>query len=676
MTSGDEDKCPTVDVVDRGIGIRPQDFPETILSLQSGNKIKKHYLAGAFGQGGAATLAFCEYTVIVSRHVQCPETVGFTVIKLMNLGEAYKENAYVYLAVQHEGSGWTVPSCTDDGPIRLYKGISTHERLKEFGSGTLVRHYGYELEGFEKTLNPHPGNLYHLLHHMMFDPLLPFRVLDLRDSDSIKDELVTGSRNRLMKQVGKPLLEAGETGTELRHYAAREMVSPLSEAEPSVGIEYWVVLSIRKRGGKIGPRRYSNDLFVDHRHPIIGTLNGQNQGELTNLVVRNLQLRMVARHIVIHIDASRASKGVRTSLFASTREGFKDGRAKGELMRVLENKIEEDEALHALERELEEELLRKETAEVNEEVKQEIVSLLRDAGFEVKDPGQIPVSGKGGKRVSAPAHTKRTFAPPEPLQTLPYPKVTRFEIVSPKEKLAVHKQNNHIVRVETDASFRFDREKRVAIRTEPHGLEVASKSQLRGGRVNWRLRPTETSSVGDTGEVVVTITRPDGSQLEDRLPYEILPPREEETKEGKGLVPPFAIQAISPYEDFDLFRNVWPDVDQNEVRSVAYRAMKTSQKIVVYYSTEFSPYKQQLEEIKKRTSLADLFRKNYEIWIGYHAILQHQQESDIPATAGVDEEELERIQERERALVAEMQAKQAIRTADMQRQVLSTDSAE
>ena len=36
--------APTVDVLDDDIGIKPEDFPGTILSLQSGNKITKWYV--------------------------------------------------------------------------------------------------------------------------------------------------------------------------------------------------------------------------------------------------------------------------------------------------------------------------------------------------------------------------------------------------------------------------------------------------------------------------------------------------------------------------------------------------------------------------------------------------------------------------------------------------------
>jgi hypothetical protein len=92
--SGNE-SAPTVDVVDDGIGLAPDQFPSTILSLQSGNKIQKWYLIGAFGQGGASALAFCDYALIVSRSKETPGKVGFTVIKILQLSEQYKEDTYI-----------------------------------------------------------------------------------------------------------------------------------------------------------------------------------------------------------------------------------------------------------------------------------------------------------------------------------------------------------------------------------------------------------------------------------------------------------------------------------------------------------------------------------------------------------------------------------------------------
>jgi len=103
--------APTIDVTDDGIGLKPEQFPSTILSLQSGNKIQKWYLIGAFGQGGASTLAFCEYALIVSRPRLDPKTVGFTVVKVLRLSELYKEDTYAYLALKPAEGTMTVPSC-------------------------------------------------------------------------------------------------------------------------------------------------------------------------------------------------------------------------------------------------------------------------------------------------------------------------------------------------------------------------------------------------------------------------------------------------------------------------------------------------------------------------------------------------------------------------------------
>jgi hypothetical protein len=676
LLGGDEGQAPTVDVVDGGIGLTPNEFPDTILSLHTGNKITRHHLAGAFGQGGSTALAFADYTLVVSRSNSAPSIVGFSVVKLMNLGDNYKEDAYAYLSVDDEAGNFIVPCARFDEPLDLYPDADVHESLHSFGTGTLVRQLGYQLEGFEKTLGPAPGNLYHLLHYLMFDPLLPFRVVDIRDHDSPKDELITGTRNRLMRLYYQGLsAELGEQGGEgagsmIRHYSPREMVSPLSNNEPSVGIEYWVVFNFRKSGEKVVLRGHSNELYVDRAHPIIGTLNGQNHGELTSILLRDAQLSMTARHLVLHIDMSKASKRVRTELIASTREGFKKGEAFNELMRILKNRLEEDETLYEIERELVARLLDKESEEVDQEVKNEISALLRDAGFTVKDPGDVPVGSSEGESPTTPTHKPAAATTPlDDLPTLEYPQVTRFEIVYPQSGAQIPLLDNRIVRIETDANFRYDEEDRIAIRSSPGKLEIASKSPLRGGRMYWRLRPSDGAMEGDEGEVIASLTKPDGQQLISKIPFSVLPAKREGKEKDRGLVPPFRIIPVDPFDEPEKFENVWPDVGPDEKTSVAYKAIQAGDEILVYYSRGFAPFRSQVERLKGHPSLADLFRRNYEIWIGYHAILQHQERASYEKEMEIGTEDLSGLLERERALVATVQAKQAIRQADTQQQL-------
>lgn len=570
--------APTVDVLDEGIGIAAAQFPGTILSLQGGNKIKKWYLIGAFGQGGAATLAFCDYALIVSRQKDNPQNVGFTVIRVLNLSEQYKEDSWVYLSVQENGQ-ISVPSCdVGQQPMTLYPEAPKAPTLQK---GTLVRHFSYRLNGLADTLAPSPGNLYHYLHLTLFDPLLPFRVIDLRTPEKMKDELVSGSRNRLMKLLKQSDESDDDTAsgrTELRHSREMEYVVPVGGDEPSIGIEYWVVLNYRK-GRKDKPnelilRGHSNELFVQTNHPIVGTLNGQTQAELSAQLLRELGLGMVARHIVIHIDASRASNRVRRELFSTNRESFKDGSVLDGLLRVLRQMLEEDQNLAAIERELTEKIAKRETEATNAEVKRQVTRLLLEAGFQPTDEGTATATAQKGDTTVTKEPRKGKPVSPEPLQTLPYAEVTRFEIVVPDEKLDIRQNEVEVVLVETDADAEYDVRGRIAVRSEPSCLEVASKSPMKGGRVRWRLRTTAQATPGNVGQIIVSLTKPDGSQLTDSVQFEVHEPLEAKAKKIRGQVPPFDIFPVNPDDEPEKWTLIWPnlgdEVGRDKQASVAY----------------------------------------------------------------------------------------------------------
>ena len=703
LSTGDEKANPTVDIIDAGIGIRPEDFAGTILSLQRGNKMKKPYLVGAFGQGGSATLRFSSFTLIVSRALADPNTVAFTIIRMIRLPEPYKMNAYVFLSLARSPESPSVPSCKMDSALDPFPSIPDNG-LSPIAKGTLVRHYGYNLRGLENPLQASPGNIYHLCQCMMFDPLIPFRIYDLRGKSKEtkpKREIILGSRNRLMKYVAQTddkddepseeIVEGGDSEKptrELRHHFPREMVSLLPDSSPSVGIEYWVVLNRRKSGEKLVLRN-SSELFVERGHPFVGTLHGQNHGDRTDLLLRELELPTVAKHIIIHIDATLADRDTRLDLFSSTREGFAEGDAYKELMRLLRDMLKDDDELFVIENELIEATIQRITSEVDKEVKREILDLLREAGLQIKDSGETIKPGEGKETADAPKgrkHHKGT-KPLPPLPTLPYPQVTKLSIVFPSDKLSIPLNARYLVRIETDADFRFDREVRIAIRSDPLKLEVASKSGLHGGRMKWRLRPVDTASVGDTGHVIVTITKPNGEQLSAEILFEILPPIEAKGTKAKGLVPPFDVIPVDPYSDEETFERLWPSTTYDDIPTVAYKAEKLSGKIFVYYSTAFRPYRTQLTSLASQPSTAQLLEHYYKIWIGYHAILQEIDKPFEPqflAEPADDERPIldrylpeirEQIEERERALVAEMQVKQAFKTAELKARLMKETSS-
>ena len=71
--------------------------------------------------------------------------------------------------------------------------------------------------------------------------------------------------------------------------------------------------------------------------------------------------------------------------------------------------------------------------------------------------------------------------------------------------------------------------------------------------------------------------------------------------------------------------------------------------------------------------MSDLFRPNYEVWIGYHAILQLK--GGTSETEEIETETLDKLHESDRVRVAQMQVKQAARTAELQQRVMRASVA-
>lgn len=662
-------EAPTVDVVDAGIGLAPNEMPSTILSLQEGNKVKKPYLIGAFGQGGSSTLGFSKHAIIISRSVSSPDRVGFTIVRLVDPGNDYDLDVYAYLTI--EGSIPHVLRGKDDA-ITLYEDTKL-KRPPELRHGTLVRHIGFELPGLDKGLSPAPGNLYHYLHLSMFDPLIPFRAMDIR-GNAAKDERIGGSRNRLMKLVEKGEEDDGESGrTSVIHHKEMEDIVPLGSEDSRIGVEYWVIEAKRTTKGQLHLRSSSNELFVQRGYPVVATLNGQNQGELPAKFIKDLGLGMVSRHIVVHVDASRCDRRVRRELFVTNRESFKETPQFNNLTATLAQILKDDQRLFEIEQELADRLINRENQATNDKVKKQITRLLRDAGFsktadgESEDPGGEQEGGAGGAEGGGGgAGGGGGGGTPTPLSTKPYPDVTRWEIVSPKETSRVRLNGRSSVRIETDADARFDAEGLINLEFEPHKVEVASLSALNGGRKQWRLRAAEGANVGDSGTVTAVLRTPNGGELRSAIRFEITAPIDAGNKGKKGKVPDFEIVAISPdnEDDVDRWMQLWPQhegASRTKKSEVAYKVLKAGDKTVVYYSTGYGPYVERLERMNSKSKvLAELFDENYQVWIGYHAILQ------LPADQQADESGAETMEE-ERCRVAQVQLRVAEQLSELQR---------
>ncbi len=675
LTDSGKKEAPTIDVLDFGVGIAADNFPSTILSLQEGNKIKKKYLVGAFGQGGSSTLAFCDYVFIVSRSIQNPNIVSFTVIKEITLGEDYKENCYAYLALTNSNGDEIVPSFLMNDAIKIYDADKL--RMNEFRQGTLVRHYAFRLTNIFGNIGPREGNLYHYLHISLFDPLIPFQIIDLRNKDRVNQQICTGSRNRLMKLKEKAADESelDSSNSEYKLFRPFAYVKPYNAPIACIKIEYWVVFNYEKKTNKKTGKEYydlrpeSNSLYVQKKHLAVLTLNGQNQGELTiSQTTKGLELDSVAKHLVIHIDATDSPMNIKRQLFTTNREQLRDGEVLESVKEELRRILREDTQLAAIEKELQEKAISEVTESTDDEVKKQIVKLLQDAGFTPSAEGDTVRKGDGPETIDPQPNPNPDPPPPpdppQPLATLPYPQVTRFEIVSPKEKLKINFNKTALIKLETDGDSQFDKD--IRIKFEPESLDILTVWALEGGRKKWRVKVLESAKVGDVGKISVTLTKPNGDQMKSEINYEIIEPIEKPSKEERGFIPDFDVLSATPGDD--KWEKAWENIPEysEKVTSVAYVTRKIGNRMIVFYSTVYPAFKQTIDNLKITNSpLLKFFETNYKVWIGYHGILQYNSNQNETFESEEQEEKTKQERENDRTLIAQMQVKQAIKSSEL-----------
>src|ERR1700693_1131271 len=215
ILNGEGHDSRVLEIRDYGVGVTPESMPRNILSLNESNKIQKHYLAGAYGQGGSSSFAPSKWTLIASRHNASPN-IGFTIVCYQDLPpETYKMGRYVYLTL--------------NGQV-----LQTERSLEAFKPGTLVTHFGYDLSPYKSPLGP--NSVYGMLNTVLFDPVLPVW-LDDHEVHGYR-RVIKGSRNALNGAVD----EGDDTRrrTTLSHSMPMFFAS-LGSDYGRIGVEYWVL---------------------------------------------------------------------------------------------------------------------------------------------------------------------------------------------------------------------------------------------------------------------------------------------------------------------------------------------------------------------------------------------------------------------------------------------------
>jgi len=344
LRDSERENNPTVEIRDTGIGIKAEDFSKTILSLHGGNKLKKLFLMGAYGQGGSTALSYNNFTIIISRPYfkEKKTTVSWTIVRI-NQGDVNtdKHEWFEYLVDAKNGQ-----------PI-------TYEITeKEFEHGTLVRHVAMDLGKYTSAITNLTGSLWYLSHNYLFDTIFPFTISDERlkkiKKDKPENRSVLGNNRRLT---------LGDTTQYHREV-------PLTFRDGKAIIYYWVL----SQEGTDNPKDRITG-YTMASQPVIITFNGQKQGTLPNTIIKNeLKLPFLDRYIIVQIECDRLDNESKRQLFSSTRESLRDTSILDELKKLTIDTLNEDDELKRLDRERKERYLKKDETEALDKLRKRLAN--------------------------------------------------------------------------------------------------------------------------------------------------------------------------------------------------------------------------------------------------------------------------------------------------------------
>ena len=502
---------PTLDVRDFGIGIAPDRMAETILNLAGSNKLAKPYLAGAYGQGGSTTFAFAPSgTTIVSASES--SAVGVTFVRYRELDPRRNKNGrYEYLVR---------PS-----------GLGIAQTSPAFQPGTLVRHFEYELPGARVFACDRERGLAALLDRALFDPVLPFSIIEAR-------ERFAGEAERCIISCGRYTSLQSASVNEVVYRHASDVVMRSGRRADFVGVRYWVL------GSDDSP------LHPDRRNPVAITSFGQTHGALDRrFITEALKLPYLKASLVIQIELEGLAPATKRELLSSTRDRLKTGATHDRLLESVRDALLDDMRLAALNVERRRALLERSTPADHARLRRRFVELL-----EKFRPGPEPAlraSANGASSAAPSGGGGDGDAEPIALPTLDRPTFIRIAAAALPLEFADGRTSR--VPLESDAPDGYlsqNLQARLVLVSEPlEACEFVRAADFRGGRSRVSVRAG--AALETTGFVRVRLTDADGTVLADRAPFVVVaPPSPERAEEDgrKGARVPEIVQ---------VFRSQW-----------------------------------------------------------------------------------------------------------------------
>ncbi|MFH0732031.1 MAG: hypothetical protein V2A72_03800 [Candidatus Omnitrophota bacterium] len=283
--------APNICIYDNGEGQHPQNFPNTLVSLNKKNKIKIFFVQGKYNMGGTAVLPFCgnnRYQLIISRKnlLDDNQPFGFTLVRRnRGTGESVRASWYEY--------------CINaDGKIFEFTSQPLDLNLsgRKFAGGTYIKLFNYDLRNpSDITLD-----LWRELNRYLYKPALPVLLYETRYRASHSPtKIMHGNRMRCFLD-------------------SRDSVENIFTAKiKSDNVEYPIEVFVFKK--ELEPREFIRDMAL------VFSVNGQVQHSIDNrFVSQDLKKAYLKGHLLVSVDCSAMPRELHEDIFMSSRSQMRD----------------------------------------------------------------------------------------------------------------------------------------------------------------------------------------------------------------------------------------------------------------------------------------------------------------------------------------------------------------
>jgi len=397
-----------------------------------------------------------------------------------------------------------------------------------------------------------------------------------------------------------------------------------------IGIEYWVLEQPTRANKR------PSAAFVNPSKPIVLTLNGQNQGEFSQVLVRkDAELPFLSQRLICHIDCNHLSPTSKRQLFVSNREAQREVKVRELIHQEVVKAFRSDDVLTKLNDEARQQGAEEQDENALQQMRSEVARLLRLHGV---DLGQTMGGAAGtGQGYVRPTERRRNPRQPEPIELHEPPTFIRF-LWDEDEPISFYPEQRRYLRIITDANSTYHNPNSPATSRiniiVGEQLVLSGSTPLQGGRMRAIVEGMSTGQPGHTGVLRIELTRPGLPVLADERRYKIVATPESRPADRRASLPPFKTVPVHGPDDPKWTQLGWPD----SPALIASESQMEEGTLVIYYSTAFPKFAAQRHAFENRdTVLANSFTKRYEIWLAVHSLLHYQDQQPTSETRTPDD---------------------------------------